>query len=140
MAIDIAALELHLGIVTQHAFDHGRDLGGRAAFELRVDTGRFPLDVPVDHDAAATVADVPFGHEVLIPGTEFLAIGSARRRALTPDLRAPHPKGRVDHAPDRVAQGFPVDIPPARVQQLPVGYTMPSHAQPLEPGIRAEAV
>ena len=32
-------------------------------------------NVPVDHDAPAAVADVPLGHKVLIPRTEFLGIG-----------------------------------------------------------------
>ena len=96
--------------------------------------------MPVDHDTTAAVADVPFGHEVLIPSTELLAVRSARCRALAPDLASSRPEGRVDHSPARVAQRFLVDVPPARVQQFLIGYAVPPHAQPLEPGIRAEAV
>jgi hypothetical protein len=31
--------------------------------------------VPVDHHPAAAVADVPLGHEVLVPGAELLGVG-----------------------------------------------------------------
>jgi hypothetical protein len=55
----------------KHAFDHGRGFGRRAALELRVDAGRFAIDVPINHDASATITGVPFSHEVLIPAPNF---------------------------------------------------------------------
>ena len=36
--------DLHLGTMTQHAFDHRRHLGRRTGFELGVDTGGMPFD------------------------------------------------------------------------------------------------
>ena len=48
---------------------------------------RILVDMPVDHDAAPTITDVPLRGEVLVPGSEVLGIGCAGRRAVTPDLR-----------------------------------------------------
>ena len=66
MAVDVILLHLHVRAVPQHAFDHGRDLGGRAGFQLRIDAGGFLIDVPVHHDPTPSVSDMPLGHEVLI--------------------------------------------------------------------------
>ena len=43
--------------------------------------------MPVDHDAAATVADVPLRREVLVPRAEVLGIRGAGRGAVAPDRR-----------------------------------------------------
>src|SRR3546814_20343238 len=43
MAVDIMPLNLLVGTMAQHAFDHRADLGGRTAFELRVDAGGLAL-------------------------------------------------------------------------------------------------
>lgn len=50
-----------------------------------MDAQRFALDVPVNHDAATAVADMPLCRQVLIPGTEVLGIGRARICAGSPD-------------------------------------------------------
>ena len=50
---------LHLGAMAQHALDHGCDFGGGWGLELRIDAGAVALDMPVDHDSTAAVADVP---------------------------------------------------------------------------------
>jgi hypothetical protein len=34
VAVDVAALEVHLGVMAQNALDHGGDLGRRAALKL----------------------------------------------------------------------------------------------------------
>ena len=85
VAVHVLALDLHLGVVAQHALDHGGDLGRRAAPQPRVDAHRAALDVPVDHDAAPAVAGVPLGHQVLVEGAEVLAVRRAGGRALAPD-------------------------------------------------------
>ena len=41
--------------------------GGRARFQLGVDASGPFLHMPVDHHTAAAVADVPLGHEILVP-------------------------------------------------------------------------
>jgi hypothetical protein len=74
MAIHILLFDLHLGAVPQDPFNHGRNLRGRTAFELGVDTDRFFLHMPVDHHPSATIADVPFGHEILIPRAKLFGI------------------------------------------------------------------
>ena len=105
VAVDVLLLDLHLGAVAQDALDHGGDLGGRAALELRVDTGGFSLHVPVDHDPAAAMANVPLGHQVLIPGAELLAVGRARGGAFPPDVAQARRQRGIDHAPDGFPQG-----------------------------------
>src|SRR3546814_10731013 len=74
MAVDIMPLNRLVGTMAQHAFDHRADLGGRTAFELRVDAGGLALHVPVNHDAPAAVADMPFRHQILIPGPHLRGI------------------------------------------------------------------
>src|SRR5262245_43338476 len=71
-AVDILPLDLHLGAMAQDTLDHRGDLGGGTALELRVDTGGFFLHVPINHDTSAAISNVPFGHQVLIPGPELL--------------------------------------------------------------------
>src|SRR3546814_9343280 len=85
MAVDIMTLNLLVGTMAQHAFDHRADLGGRTAFELRVDAGRLALHVPVNHDAPAAVADMPFRHQILVPGPHLRRIRRAGSSCLAPD-------------------------------------------------------
>src|SRR3546814_7668805 len=91
MAVDIMPLNLLVGTMAQHAFDHRADLGGRTAFELRVDAGGLALHVPVNHDAPAAVADMPFRHQILIPGPHLRGIrraGSSRSEEHTSELQS----------------------------------------------------
>ena len=60
--------------------------------------------MPVDHDAAAAVADVPLRHQVLVPGAELLGVGGTCRRALAPDAGVAGTQGGVDDLRDRLAQ------------------------------------
>jgi hypothetical protein len=76
---------------------------------------RSPLNVPVDHDAAAAVANMPFGYQVLVEGAEVLAVRGACRRAFAPDPRMARRKRCVDHPPGRIAQGVGIDIASACV-------------------------
>ena len=43
------------------------------------------------------------GHQVLVEGSEVLAVGGARRRALTPNPGVAHCQRRVDHMSGRIA-------------------------------------
>ena len=52
-----------------------------------MDAQRFPLDIPVDHDAPAAVAHLPLGRKVLVPSAEVLGIGRAGGCAFAPDSR-----------------------------------------------------
>ncbi len=68
VGIDVVAVHLHLRGVAQQPGDHGGDFGGGAAFELRVNTDGFAFHMPVDEHARTTVAGMPFGHQILVPG------------------------------------------------------------------------
>src|SRR5262249_43815802 len=86
MAVDILLLDLHLDTVAQHALDHRGNLRRRAAFQLRVDAGRFLFNVPVDHDPRPAIANVPLGHQILVPGAELFGIGRTGGGAFAPDV------------------------------------------------------
>ena len=102
-----------------------------------MDAHRTALDVPVDHDAAATVANMPFGHQVLVEGSEVLAVGGARRRALTPNPGVAHCQRCVDYMSGRIAQGVDINIASAYMQQLFVAETVRADRKAFQAGIRA---
>ncbi len=55
VGVDVIGVDAHIGAVADGAFDHCRDLGGRAAKQLGVDRHGVPLDVPVDEHPAAAI-------------------------------------------------------------------------------------
>ena len=140
VTIDELALHLHGRAMTQHALDHGRDLRGRAGFELGVDTGGLLVHMPVDHDPATVIADVPFGQEVLIPGTELLRVRGARRGAFTPDVWESHPKDGIDNLGNRVAQLVFLEIAAADIEQVVEALAVLTGADALESRVGAEAI
>jgi hypothetical protein len=87
--------------VAQQPGDHGGDFGGGAASELRVNTDGFALDVPVDEYTGPTIAGMPFGHQILIPGGVFLGVGGAGSGAFTPDVRPSHAEDGIGHVGNR---------------------------------------
>ena len=95
MTIDILSVNLHVRAVAQNAFNHGCHLRRGTALELGVDAGRFLFHMPVDHDATATIANVPFGHQVLIPGAKFLGIRCTGCCAFSPYRGITSSKNRV---------------------------------------------
>ena len=104
---------------------------------MRVDAGGFAVDVPVDHDAATAVAGVPLGHQVLIPGSELLGVGSAGRGAFAPDRSGPLRQGGIDDLPDGGAKLVFGDVTTANTEQVPVvGPGLPG-AHALDASIRA---
>ena len=62
--------------------------------------------MPVNHDATATVADVPLRHQVLVPGAKLLGIGGTCRRAFTPNAGVAGTQGGVDDLGDRLAHAL----------------------------------
>ncbi len=89
---------------------------------MRVDAQRFSLDVPVDHDAAAAVADVPLRREVLVPGSEVLGVGRAGRRPIAPDGRVAGVQRAVGHDGDRPPQRVDAEVAPPHVGEVLVGH------------------
>ena len=140
VGIDILAVDLHLGAVVDHALDHRRDLGRGRRFELGVDAQRFPLDVPVDHDAAAAVADMPLRRQVLVPGAEVLGIGRAGGCSVAPDRRVAGVQRAVGHDGDRPPQRLDAEIAPPHVGEVLVGHpgSEPRHA--LQAGVGSDPV
>ena len=108
--------------------------------QLRIDAGAVALDMPVDHDTTATVADVPLRHQVLIPGAELLGVGGTCRRALAPDARMAGTQCGVDDLRDRLAQALARDEAPAHIEQLPVGEIILACRHALETGVGADPV
>ena len=105
-----------------------------------MDAQRLPLDVPVDHDPAPAIADVPLGREVLVPGTEVLAVRGAGVCALAPDQRITGVERAIGHGGDGLAQLVHCDIAPTGVEQVLVGGAVLDGVHALESGVGAEAV
>ena len=103
MTIDVLLLNLHVRAVPQDTFNHRRYFRGRTALELGINTDRFFLHMPVDHDTPAAVSDVPFGHEVLIPSAKFFGIRGTGSSAFPPNLWASDCKGGVGNAGNGLA-------------------------------------
>src|SRR3546814_19558466 len=59
-------------------------LRGRAPLELGINAGRALLHMPVDHDAPAAIAGVPFHHQDAVPRAVLRWIGSACRSRISP--------------------------------------------------------
>lgn len=57
--------------------------------------------MPIHHNPGATVAGMPFGEEILVPGAEFLGIAGTRRRGLPPHVRGAHGKDGIAHPANR---------------------------------------
>lgn len=105
-----------------------------------MDAQGFPLDVPVDHDAAPTIAGVPLGGQVLVEGAEVFGIGGAAGGPLAPDRRVTGAQGPIGHDGDGPAERFDGDVAAPDVGQILVGHSdmAPSHA--LQTGIGAQPV
>jgi len=84
VGIDVVGLDPHGRGVPDHPFDHGVDLGPGDVLQLRIDRHGPTLNMPIDHDAAAVVADVVFGEQVLVPGADLLGVRRAGGGALAP--------------------------------------------------------
>ena len=100
----------------------------------------FRLDMPVDHDAAPAIADVPLCRQVLVPGAEVLGIGCAGRRSVAPDRRIAGMQRAVGDDGDGLPQRVDRDVSAPDIGEILGGRARlePGHA--LQPGIRSEPV
>jgi hypothetical protein len=57
---------------------------------LRIDADRPLFDVPVDYHPPPTVAEMPLGEEVLVPGAKLLCVRGTRRGAVSPNGPKPN--------------------------------------------------
>lgn len=107
--------------MAQDTLDHRGDLGGGTALELRVDTGGFFLNVPINHHPSAAIPNVPFGHQVLIPGPALLPVRSTRGGALPPDVGQAGRKRGIAHAANGFAQRILFNKAMPSLQKFPIG-------------------
>ncbi len=135
MAVDVLALDFHVGAVAEHPFDHRRHLGGGTPLELRIDAGRLTLDMPVDHHPASAIARVPFRHQVAIPGSELGGIRTAGRARLAPDRRIADRQCRVGHACRCGTQRVRVDIAAVDMEQFVIADVADTDGDAFYPGI-----
>ena len=96
--------------------------------------------MPIDHDAAAAVACVPFGQQVLIPGPELLRVRSARCRSFSPYLRRSRPHGGIHDFSDGGAELILIDVAAANVEQVLIVGALLSGAHALDASIRSQPV
>src|SRR6266496_919947 len=140
VGIDELLFHLHLGTMPQDAFNHCRHLRRRTGFELGVDARRMLFDVPVDHNSFATIAHVPFGHQILVPGTELCGVRGTGGCSFSPDMRLTHLKNRVGDIDNRRSEMLLVDEPTASVDQLIVALSVIPLTDPLETRIGSYSV
>src|SRR5215471_21556930 len=95
MTIDVVLLDIHGGAMPEYALYHRRHFRGRTALELRIDAHRLFLHVPIDHDASSAIPDVPFRHQILIPGAKLLGIRGTGGGPFAPDVRVSNGKRGV---------------------------------------------
>jgi hypothetical protein len=120
VTIDVLAIDRHLRAMADHALDHRRDLRRRRTFQLRVDAQALLFDMPVDHDPAPAVADVPLRGKVLIPGAEVFGVGGTSGCSIAPDRWVAGVQRAVGHGCNRVPEPVGRDIAAARVGQIPI--------------------
>src|SRR3954468_7672221 len=113
MRIDVLAINFHFRAMSDDSLDHRRYLGGGGRLELRVDAQRFPLDMPVDHDAPTAVADVPLGRKVLVPRTEVLGVGRAGGGTIAPDRGVAGMQRAIGDDSDGPAHRVNTDVSPS---------------------------
>lgn len=70
----------------------------------------FTFDVPIDHDAETTVSNVPFRHQVLVPGAEPLGIRGKGGGTISPEGRRRGEQGGVDNLGNGAAEVVAGDI------------------------------
>lgn len=75
-----------------------------------MDAQRVALDVPVDHDAPPTVADMPLRGEVLIPRAVVFGVGRTGSRATAPNGRIAGMQGAIGDGGDRTAHSVHIDV------------------------------
>ena len=89
-----------------------------------MDAQRFPLDMPIDHDATAAVADVPLGGQILVEGAEMFGVGRTRCGAFPPDFRMARVQGAIGDDGNGPAEGIDRHDKPAPEQAILVQHLL----------------
>src|SRR5712692_2475904 len=96
--------------------------------------------MPIDHDPAPSIADMPFGHQVLIPGRELAGVGRTGGGAFSPDLRLAGLERVVEDFSNRQPQVISGEEAAAGVEQIPVRGVRGIYLHTLETGVGPQAV
>src|SRR5262249_40898867 len=94
----------------------------------------------VNHYAAATVAHVPLGHQVLVPGGKFFRVRSAGCGRLAPDLRQSGAEGGIDNTSNRLAYVLLGNEASPDIEQVFVTRILLACAYPLQPSVCTKPV
>ena len=105
-----------------------------------MNTQRILIDMPVNHDAAPSIADVPLGREVLVPGSEVLGISRASRRSVAPDTRIAGMQCAVGDDGDSLPQRIGGDVSPSDVSEVFRGRAGLEAGHALKTGVRSKAI
>jgi hypothetical protein len=140
MRIDVLTIDFHLGAVMEDALDHRGHLRGGRRLQLAMYAQRIAFDVPVDHDTASAIADVPLGCQILIPGAEMLGVRGAGRRPAPPDGRIAGMQGTVGDDGDGTAHDLDVEVAAAHVGQVLGRRARIQAGHTLQTGIGADPV
>jgi hypothetical protein len=115
------------------AFDHRGDLGRGARDELRVDRHGLGVHMPVDEHAAAAVADVVLGEQVLVERPEVRGVRRDRPGPGTPDQLAAGGEGGVGDRRGEPAGALGGQVAAPHVAQVVLGVGVlpgPDRAEP----------
>lgn len=85
---------------------------------MRVNTSRLVFDVPINHDTRPAVTGMPFGHQVLIPGAEFLGIRCAGCSGFPPHFGQPFLQNGIHNLDIGRLQVFGMDKLSLDVEQI----------------------
>ena len=77
---------------------------------MRVDAGRFFLNVPIDHHPPTSIADVPFCHQILIPRAKLFVITSTRCRTFSPNGYLTNIESSIYNFCNSITQVFSVNV------------------------------
>ncbi len=113
-------------------------LGDR--LELGVDTGGVLFDMPIDHDALAAIAQVPFGEQIVIPGAKLLGVRGAGGGGFSPDVFPAHAKDGIGHVRNGRTQLLFLNVASAHVEEVLIGFPMLTGAHPFEARIGPHGV
>jgi hypothetical protein len=138
--VDVVAFERHRGALTHGALNHRGDLRGSAANQLGVDDHRLLLDVPVDQDAAAAVARVPLGEQVLVISAEVRGVRRHGRGALPPDLGLPRRERRIGELDRDGASAVDREVPPRGVAQVSLAVAVVAAGGGADTGVGAVCI
>ncbi len=122
MTIDKVFLHLHSRTVTQNSLNHRRHFRRGTGFQLRINTGRILLNVPVNHHSPTSIANVPLGHQILVPSTKLLRIAGTSRCPFSPNVRLASLQCGINYLSNSISQLCLVNETPSYIEQISIVF------------------